>query len=87
MSSILAITYDTAVAVTIGSARDPAGPFAGLLVTATGNVTFTTLKGDSIALTSVAANVIIPIAVRNVTATTGTVLGLLTEPYTTKPST
>ena len=89
-SSIQAITYEGAKAVTKSdSVADPAGPFAGLLVTATGTVKFTTITGDTVALTAVAANAIIPIATSRVwsTGTAATVVGLTVNPYTTRPST
>ena len=89
-SSIQAITYEGAKAVTLSdSVKDPAGPFAGLLVTATGNLKFTTITGDTVALTAVANNAIIPIAISRVwsTGTSATVVGLGVSPYTTRPST
>ena len=84
MSDIQAITYLDGVAVTKSdTTNDPAGPFAGFLVTVTGNVSFVTMGGNTIALTSVAANVVIPIACRriNSTNTSATVVGLYANPY------
>lgn len=84
MSSIQAITYEDAIAVTASdTTTDPAGPFAGLLVTATGNVKFTTQRGSTVALTSVAANTVLPFVVARVwsTGTTATVLGCIAAPY------
>jgi hypothetical protein len=84
MSTIQAQTYEDAVAVTASdSVDDPAGPFAGLLVTATGNVSFLTVRGSTVTLTAVAANTEIHIACKRVrtTGTTATVLGLSAMPY------
>jgi hypothetical protein len=80
MSDILASTYSSAKAVTTSDGtNDPAGPFAGLLVTVTGNVVFITPAGDTVTMSAVAANVLIPIHCKRVktTGTTATVLGLL----------
>jgi hypothetical protein len=80
MSDILSQTYTGAKAVTVSDGtNDPAGPFAGLIVTVTGNVAFVMPNGDTVALTSVANNTVIQFAVSRVksTGTTATVLGLL----------
>jgi hypothetical protein len=80
MSDILAQTYDGAKAVTKSDTdNDPDGPFAGLLVTATGTVSLVTIRGDTISLTAVAANTVLPFATKrvNTTGTAATVLGLL----------
>jgi len=79
MSDIYARTYDGAKAITKSdTVNDPAGPFAGLLVTVIGNVAFVTTSGDTVTLTAVAANTVIPFATKRVdsTGTTATVLGL-----------
>jgi hypothetical protein len=84
MSNILAITYDGAPAVTASdTVDDPGGPFAGLLVTATGNLTFLDNRGNAITLTAVAANTIINIAARRVNSSglTATVRGLIAMPF------
>jgi len=84
MSNILAITYDGAPAITASdTADDPGGPFAGLLVTATGDLTFIDNRGNAVALTAVAANTIINIATRRVKSTglTATVRGLIALPF------
>ena len=88
MSNINAITYSDAVAVTKSdSTADAKGPFAGLLVTATGTVSFVTTGGNTISLTGVAANAILPIScVRvNSTGTAATVLGLYAAPTFQQP--
>jgi len=84
VSSILAVTYDSATAVTKSdTVKDPAGPFAGLLVTATGTLKFTTIKGSVVTLSTTTVGQIIPIAVEYVwsTGTSATVLGLHAMPY------
>jgi hypothetical protein len=88
MSNIQAITYEGAKAVTKSdTAADPIGPFAGFLVTATGNVKFQTILGDTVTLSSLAANVFVPIACSRIwsTGTTATVLGLISAPYKGNP--
>lgn len=84
MSGILSRVYTGAKAVTLSdTVDDPKGPFAGLLVTATGTVSFVTQEGDTVSLTAVAANTELHIAVRRVrtTGTAGTVIGLTAAPY------
>jgi hypothetical protein len=84
MSNIMAVTYEGAKAVTTAnSGNDVAGPFAGLLVTATGTLKFTTIAGDVITLSSTSVGQIIPIATKLVwtTGTSATVLGLTVPPY------
>ncbi len=84
MSNILAITYEACLTVTASDTiDDPQGPFAGLLVTATGNVTFLDALGNATTLTAVAANTIINIVARRVNSTglTATVRGLRAMPY------
>jgi hypothetical protein len=88
MSDILAITYDDAVTVTPSDTQaDPAGPFAGLLVTATGTLKFRTIRGHDIALSSTTVGQQIPYAVARVwsTGTTATVLGNLALPFKGAP--
>lgn len=84
MSSIASITYDGSVAVAASDTTDdPKGPFAGILVTVTGNVTFDDALGGTITLTAVNANTIINIACKRVHSTglTATVRGLLAYSY------
>jgi hypothetical protein len=84
MSSILAITYDGTGTVTLSdTAIDPAGPFAGLIVTATGTLKFRDLRGGDTTLSSTTEGQIIPIAVARVwnTGTSATVRGLYAMPY------
>lgn len=84
MSGILSRVYTGAKAVTVSdTVDDPKGPFAGLLVTVTGNVSFITQEGDTVSLTSVAANTELHVAVRRVrsSSTTATVVGLTAAPY------
>lgn len=80
MSDLQATTYSGAKAVTVAdSGADPAGPFSGLLVTATGTVKFTTVGGDTVTLSSTSVGQVIPIATNLVwsTGTSATVLGLI----------
>jgi hypothetical protein len=80
MSDIQAITYTGSKTVTnADSGTDPAGPFAGLLVTATGTLKFTTAGGDVVTLSSTSEGQVIPIATQLVwsTGTSATVLGLI----------
>lgn len=84
MSTIQAQTYEDALAVTASDTiDDPLGPFAGLLVTATGNVSFVTVRGSTVTLSAVAANTMLHIACKRVRTTglTATVLGLVAVPY------
>jgi hypothetical protein len=84
MSSILAVTYESAAAVTKSDTTDdPAGTFAGLLVTATGTLKFRTIRGQDVTLSTTTVGQIIPIATRFVwsTGTSATVLGLHAMPY------
>lgn len=84
MSGILSRVYTGAKAVTLSdTVDDPKGPFAGLLVTATGTVSFITQEGDTVSLTAVAVNTELHIAVRRVrtTGTAATVVGLTAAPY------
>lgn len=84
MSNILAVTYEDAVAVTKSdTVADPAGPFAGLLVTATGALKFTTIQGGTVTLSTTTVGQIIPIATGRVwaTGTSATALGLKAIPY------
>ena len=84
MSSILAITYDgTATVTPSDTALDPAGPFAGLLVTTTGTLKFRDLRGGDTTLSTTTEGQIIPIAIARVwsTGTGATVRGLYAMPY------
>ncbi|MGA7122466.1 MAG: hypothetical protein WBY94_20355 [Polyangiaceae bacterium] len=89
MSNIAAITYDGAVAVTKSDTVDDpnagAAGFAGLMVTATGTVSFQDGLGNTVVtgtITPTAAPPIIPVrCVRvNATGTTATVYGLRAVP-------
>jgi hypothetical protein len=87
MSSILATTYDAALAVTLSDATaDPAGPFAGLLVAVAGTVKFTDQQGNTITTGSVAAGTVIPIVTSRVWSggTGATVFGLRAQPFRPK---
>ena len=84
MSNILARVYESAVAVTPSDATaDPAGPFAGLLVGAAGNVKFTDLAGNAVVITSATVGTEIHVACTRVwsTGTSATVYGLRAAPY------
>lgn len=66
-------------AVTPNDTTDLARPATkGLFVSATGNVSFITTGGDTVSLTSVAANTLLPFSIKRVrsTGTTATVLAL-----------
>jgi len=84
MSDINATSYQGSAAVTKSDTTgDPAGPFAGLLVTVTGTVKLTMTDGSTVALlTNLAANVVLPFQVTRVwsTGTTATVIGLYGVP-------
>jgi len=86
MSNIQSRTYENAAAVTVSdTVADPAGPFAGLIVTATGTLKFTTIGGGTITLSTNAVGTIYNIAVQRVwsTGTSATVMGLYAPPYKT----
>lgn len=71
--------YKHAVAVTPSDSADlPRTPARALFVTVTGNVSFITQGGETVSLTSVAANEILPFLITRVrsTGTTATVLAL-----------
>ena len=88
MSNILSVTYEDALTVAKSdSVADPSGPFAGLLVTATGSVKLTTIRGGTVTLSTTTVGQILPIATSRVwsTGTSATVLGLVAPPF--KPST
>ena len=74
----LAASYQGAASITPSDAADlPGGVASGLLCVATGNISFVTPNGTIVALTGVAANTILPIAVVRVRAsTTGTWVAL-----------
>jgi hypothetical protein len=79
VSDIQAITYSGSATVTkANSGTDPAGPFAGLLVTAAGTLKFTLMDTSVITLSSTSVGQIIPIATQLVwsTGTSATVVGL-----------
>lgn len=85
MSKHVTLIYDDAIAVTKSdSTDDPAGPFAGILVLATGTIKVTTIRGTDVAITgSPAAGIVIPLAVKRVwsTGTGATVMGLVEAGY------
>ena len=68
---------------------DPAGPFAALLVTASGTLKITTVRGSTVSLAAVNVGQIVPIATKQVwsTGTGATVIGLRTPPYKGPPAT
>jgi hypothetical protein len=75
------LDYISAIAVTPNDGADlPAAPSRGLMVTAagTGTLTIVTAGGDTLALTGVTLNMIIPISTQRVkaTGTTATVVAL-----------
>lgn len=85
MSGAVTNVYEGANTVTASdSTSDPAGPFAGLFVTAAGNVKLHTMMGQDVTVAALGGTVI-PIACTRVwsTGTTDptTVLGLYTPQY------
>jgi hypothetical protein len=83
VSNILAQTYDGAADVTKSdTVADPAGPFAGLLVSVAGTLKLTTVRGYTVAFTVVAGQEV-HIATQRVwsTGTSATVIGLLVHPF------
>lgn len=82
MSSILAITYDGAVPVSpSNTTNDPAGPFAGLLVTAAGTLVFIDMRGNTVTLAVTLVGQIIPIACKRVNTGSPVVYGLYAPPF------
>jgi hypothetical protein len=83
VSNILAVTYDSARAITPANGTIFDQPFAGLLVTATGTLKFTSANGDDVTLSSTTVGQIIPIATTRVysTGTSASVMGLVAPPY------
>lgn len=81
-------TYDTMKAVTkADTGTDPAGPFAGLLVTVAGTLKITTVKGDTVSLVVIAGQEIhTPVSLVWSTGSAATVFGLIAEPYNAKAS-
>jgi hypothetical protein len=84
-SDIKAVTYEQAFAVTQSdTVADPSGPFAGLFTAAGGTIKITTINGQTVTLNSVAAGIILPIAIQRVWSTTTNVsnlIGLCSLPY------
>ena len=84
MSDIHAVTYEGGATVTTAnSGSDPAGPFAGLLVTGTGTLKLTLLGGYIVTLSAVPpVGSILPLATLLVwtTGTSATVVGLYALP-------
>lgn len=83
MSNILATTYDDAVAVTKSdTVDDPAGPFAGLLVSVAGTLKVTTVRNTTIAFVVVAGQTVpFPVARVWSTGSASTVFGLIANPF------
>ena len=82
MSDIMAVTYEDAVAVTVGSTNDPKGPFAGLqATTAAGTCTVVTVRGTSTTI-YLPLGTVIPLAVRRVSSLGGAsgVVGFIATP-------
>ena len=79
MSSILSITYDDAIAITVGQTYTK--PFAGLYIGTAGAVTLVTAVGTSVTLNTTIAGTIIPIAFRSVTSGPANMLGLRAMPF------
>ena len=79
MSDLWASTYDRPGVVTESdSANDPAGPFAGLLVSVAGTLKVTPLNGAAIAFTVVAGQYVrFPVVRVWSTGTSATVIGLI----------
>lgn len=86
MSSIMAVTYENAWAVTPSDATDdPKGPFAAFYVGTTGNVKVHTARGNDVTFKNVPQGTTIHVAITRVWSTgSGTpadVLGLTVLPY------
>jgi hypothetical protein len=88
MSSIQAITYEDALAVTLSdTTADPAlggGQFAGFYVGGSGTVKFQSVRGTTVTLVGAQAGTIYPFACTRIwsTGTTATsILGLVALPY------
>lgn len=87
MSNILAITFEDAAAVTKSdTTADPAGPFAGLIVSVAGTLKITTIRGGVVAFTVIAGQEV-NIATQRVwsTGTSATVIGVLAIPFKGPP--
>jgi hypothetical protein len=85
MSTIMAVTYEDAVAVTVESVtgKDPKGPFAALQATTTaGTCNVLTARGTTTTI-YLPLGVIVPIAVKGVFSlgTAAGVIGLMAMPY------
>ena len=85
MSTIAAITYEDAIAVTPSdTVADPSGPFAGFYVGAAGTVKLTTIRGTTATLLNCQAGIIYPIAFSRIwSSVTGatSILGMVAMPY------
>lgn len=85
MSTIQAITYEDAIAVTASdSAKDPAGPFAGFYTGSGGDITVVTSRGRTVLFKGTAAGLVVTCAILQVkvTGTAATnILGMLAPPY------
>lgn len=83
MTTILSRVYENAATVTVSDAMaDPAGPFAGLLVSVAGTLKLTAVGGGTVAFTVIAGQEV-HIATQRVwsTGTSATVIGLVQKPY------
>jgi hypothetical protein len=86
MSDIMAVTYEDAVAVTVGPVgnKDANGPFAALqATTAAGTVSVMTARGRTTTI-YLPLGIIVPLAVKAVISlgTATGVVGFLANPYT-----
>jgi hypothetical protein len=90
MSTIMAITYDSAIAVSpSATVNDPAGPFAGFFSGAGGTVSVVDSRGRTVAFTSLPAGVIVPMAIIRVLASPAPpagMLGMLAMPFKGTPN-
>lgn len=88
MSTINAITYDDAVAITPSDSTVFAQPFAGFYTGSGGTIKVTTVRGTVCAFASLPAGVIVPLAIKQVwstnTGATG-IFGMVAMPYRGTP--
>jgi hypothetical protein len=83
-SSLVGITYDDCKAVNPSdTVNDASGPFAGLLVTAPGTLTFQSRAGTKVVLEAVVVGQVVTVPCIRVfaTGTSATVHGLIGAPY------
>jgi len=85
MSDINAVTYYGSAATTASDViDDPAGPFAGFVVTATGTVSVVMLDGSTLTLPSITASATaFPYSFKRLksTGTSATIVGLFALPF------